>query len=219
MKSGMRAATAIGIGYLLGRRKKLRTATLLAAATAAGGTAIGGPVLRRGMKMLGNSDVLGKVSPQLGELADTVRGDLLGAGKAAAAAAVSNRVDSLTDSLHGHAERLRNPEAAVAGGADQAAETGRKAGRAGKRAAAGAGDTARRAAGRGRGRSRDEDDYEADEPDYEDEYDDAGDEPGDGRDDDGRDGRDDDSRDDDGDEVPARRSGSRRRSPVTRARR
>lgn len=212
MKSGMRAATAIGIGYLLGRRKKLRTATLLAVATAAGGTAVGGPVLRRGMKMLGNADVLGKVSPQLGELADTVRGDLLGAGKAAAAAAVSNRVDSLTDSLHGHAERLRNPEAAVAEGTDQAAETGRKAGRAGKRAAAGAGGTARRAAGRGSAPSRDEDDYEADDADYE--ADEAG------QPDDEADYEDAGEPDDRGDdEAPARRGGSRRRSPVSRARR
>jgi len=212
MKGGMRAATAIGIGYLLGRRKKLRTATLLAAATAAGGSAVAGPVLRRGMKMAANSDALGKISPQLGELAETLRGDLLGAGKAAAAAAVSNRVDALTDSLAGHAERLRNPETVVSDGADQAAEAGRSAGRSGRRAAASAGGAARRAAGGGRSRSRREDDYESDEPDEpveyedEDEYEDAGDEP-------------DDRGDEDGDEAPPRRTSSRRRSPVSRARR
>src|SRR5215469_1988651 len=184
MNGGMRAATAIGVGYLLGRRKKFRTATLMAAATAVGGTTVGGLVLRRGMKMLGNAEALNKIAPQLGDLADTVRGDLLGAGKAAASAAVSNRVDALTDSLHGRAERLRNPEAVVADGADQAAEAGRAGGRAGRRAAAGAGGAARRAAGRGRAQSRDED-YEADDADYEadeagqpnddaDYYDDAG---------------------------------------------
>lgn len=43
MKSGMRAATALGIGYVLGRRKKLRTATMMAAAAAVGGTT--GPLL------------------------------------------------------------------------------------------------------------------------------------------------------------------------------
>ncbi len=214
MKGGMRAATAIGVGYLLGRRKKLRTATLLAAATAAGGSAVAGPALRRGMKMLGNTAALNQVAPQLGELADTVRGDLLGAGKAAAAAAVSNRVDALTDSLAGHAERLRNPEATVAEGADQAAEAGRAAGRTGRRAAAGAGGVARRAAGRGRPRSRDEEeDYESGDADYE--ADEAG-EPEDEADY----YEDADEPDDRGDdEAPPRRSAARRRSPVSRARR
>ena len=154
MNSGMRAATAVGVGYLLGRRKKFRTATLMAAATAVGGTTVGGLVLRRGMKMLGNTEAIGKVAPQLGELADTVRGDLLSAGKAAATAAVSSRVDALTDSIHDRAERVRNPDALVEEGAGQAAETGRAASRAGRRAASGAGGATRRAAGRGRPTSR-----------------------------------------------------------------
>jgi hypothetical protein len=195
----------------------------MAAATAVGGTTVGGLVMRRGMKTLNNTDALSKVAPQLGELADTVRGDLLGAGKAAAAAAVSNRVDALTDSLQGRAERLRNPEATVAEGADTAAEAGRKAGGAGRRAAAGAGGTARRAAGRGRPRPRDEEDYEAEDAEYE--ADEAG-QPDDdadeaGQPDDEADYYEDaDESDDRGeDEAPARRGGSRRRSPVTRARR
>ncbi len=127
MKGSMQAATAIGVGYLLGRRKKLRTATMLAAATAVGGTTVGGIALKRGMKMLGSIDALQKVAPQLGELTDTLRGDLLAAGKAAASSAVSNRMDALTDSLHDRAERMRNPEAAVAEGADKASNTGKKA--------------------------------------------------------------------------------------------
>ena len=222
MKGGMRAATAIGIGYLLGRRKKLRTATLLAAATAAGGSAIAGPALRRGMKMLGNTEALNKVAPQLGELTETLRGDLLDAGKAAASAAVSNRVDALTDSLHDRAERLRNPEAVVAEGADQAAEAGRAGGRAGRRAASSAGGAARRATGRGRSRARDEDedyesgdaDYEADEADRpDDEVDDVDDYEDVDHDDSG------DQDDFDEGEAPPRRSAARRRSPVSRARR
>jgi hypothetical protein len=221
MNGGMRAATAIGVGYLLGRRKKFRTATLMAAATAVGGTTVGGLVMRRGMKMLNNTDALNKVAPQLGELAETVRGDLLGAGKAAASAAVSNRVDALTDSLHDHAERLRNPEAVVAEGADQAAEAGRAAGRSGKRAAAGAGSTARRAAGRGRSRSRDEEeDYESGDADYEaDEAGQSDDEAEDYDDAEEQDDRADEPDDRGEDDAPPRRSAARRRSPVGRARR
>ena len=120
MKGSMRAATAIGVGYLLGRRRKLRTATFMAVATAVGGTTLGGMMLKRGMKMLNNSEALGKIAPQLTEITDVVRGDLLTAGKAAARAAVSNRVDSLTDSLHDRAEQLRNPAATVSDAAEGA---------------------------------------------------------------------------------------------------
>lgn len=116
MKGGAQAALAIAVGYILGRRRKMRTATLLAAATATGGLGgLGGTALRRGAKMLGNTEMLGKVAPQLGEIADTVRGDLLDAGKAAAIAAVSGRIESLTDNLHERAESLRDPAAAAAG--------------------------------------------------------------------------------------------------------
>src|SRR6185437_11324132 len=109
MKGSTRAATAIAVGYVLGRRRKLRTATLMAAATAVGGTTVGGLVMRRGMKMLGSSEALGKVAPQLADFADIVRGDLVTAGKAALTTAATSRVDALTDSLHDRAERVRNP--------------------------------------------------------------------------------------------------------------
>ena len=56
-----------------------------------------------------------------------MRGDLVSAGKAAATSALTSRVDALTDSLRDRAERVRNPEATVAEGAEKATETGRKA--------------------------------------------------------------------------------------------
>lgn len=115
MKGGTQAALAIAVGYVLGRRRKMRMATVLAAAAATGGiTGIGGPLLRRGAKLLGSTELLGNVSPQFREIADTVRGDLIEAGKAAATAAVSGRIESLTDSLHERAETIRNPGAAAA---------------------------------------------------------------------------------------------------------
>jgi len=231
MKTSRSAAVAVMVGYVLGRRKKFRTATLMAAAAAVGGTTVGGIAMKRGMKMLSNSDALGKIAPQLSEITDTVRGDLLTAAKGAASAAVTNRVDSLTDSLHDRAERLRNPGEAVAEGAGEAAEAGRAAAGSGRRAAGSAGRTAGRAGGRaastaggtasrvtGRGSSRDEDEYEAD--DYEgDEYEPEepeGDEYE--ADEDVRAG----GRGDEADEAeagaaPPRRGTARRRSPVTRA--
>src|SRR5580693_7236587 len=128
MKGNMRAAIALGIGYALGRKKRLRTATMMAAVAAFGSSSAGSLVLQRGLKVLSNTDALGKLAPQLGELADTVRGDLLDAGKAAVGAAVSNQVDSLTSSIHDRAERLRNPADAAAGGVGEATEAAASAG-------------------------------------------------------------------------------------------
>jgi hypothetical protein len=56
MKGSRPAAAAIGIGYVLGRRKKFRTAAMVAAGMSVGGTTVGALVLKRGMKMLGNLD-------------------------------------------------------------------------------------------------------------------------------------------------------------------
>jgi hypothetical protein len=140
MKGGTRAAVAIGVGYVLGRRRKMRLATILAAGAATGGIAgLGGAALRRATQALGSTEALGKLGPQFGEIADTVRGDLVDAGKAAAMAAVTGRIDALTDSLHDRAQSLRDPAAAAAGAGE---------------AVRGAGDTVRGASGRERQAAR-----------------------------------------------------------------
>jgi hypothetical protein len=123
MKCGIGAALAVGAGYVLGRRRKMRTAAMVAGATAVGGIGgLGGSMLRRGAKALGSTELLDNVTPELGEIADKVRGDLLDAGKAAALAAVTGRIDSLTDSLHERADSLRAPVAEAEGAARDAAE-------------------------------------------------------------------------------------------------
>ena len=110
MKKASNVALAIGAGYLLGRKHKLRLALVLATATATG--RLGGAAsqaIKRGGSLLGSSDAMGKLSPDLGKVMSTVRGDLAGAGKAAVQAAVASRIESLTDSLHERTEGLRNP--------------------------------------------------------------------------------------------------------------
>ncbi len=226
MKGGTRAAVAIGVGYVLGRRRKMRLATVLAVGAATGGIgALGGSALRRGTQALGSTEALSKLSPQLGEIAQTVRGDLIDAGKAAAVAAVSGRVDALTDSLHERAERIRNPAAAAAGAGEAArGATGRR--RKAERPAV----SDRRRDGRGRPGREDsrESDYddeseydesEYDEPeDDEDEYD----EPEDDEPEDDEDLADEDRTDEDeaaeSTPAPSRRRGPPSRPPVTRAR-
>jgi hypothetical protein len=172
MRGSMQAAMALGIGYALGRKKRLRTATLMAAATAFGSSNVGSLALQRGLKLLSNTDVAGKLAPQFGEISDSVRTDLLDAGKAALGAAVSSQLDSLTSSIHDRAERLRNPGDVVGAGAEEAAEAAGTAGRAAssgaRRATTTAGGAARKAAGRGKAAARDDDDRDVDDLDMDD---------------------------------------------------
>jgi hypothetical protein len=115
MKGGAQTALAIGVGYILGRRRKMRLATMLAVGAATGGLAKLGPIaMKRGAKLLNSTDIAGALGPQMGEIVSTIRGDLFDAAKGAAATAVTSRVDSLSENLHDRADALRNPEAAVA---------------------------------------------------------------------------------------------------------
>jgi hypothetical protein len=103
-------ALAIGAGYLLGRKRRLRLAMALAAVAATG--RLGGlatKAAKRGGTMVGSSGALEKVSPEVGKVVSTVRSDLADAGKAAARAAIASRIETLTDSLHQRAEGIRNP--------------------------------------------------------------------------------------------------------------
>jgi hypothetical protein len=218
MKGGAPVALAIGVGYILGRRRKMRLATMLAVGAATGGIGGLGPaVLKRGVKYLGSTDLAGDLGPQVTDIVSTIRGDLLDAGKAAAAAAVTSRIDSLSESLHDRAETLRNPEAAVGDAADTvggaAGQAGGAAGRAGGaagRAAGRAGGSAGSSVGRLRRRGREEpDEVEEPEDEYEEEpYEDEPEEPEAVED-----------TDDEDSEEPAPRRTRSTRSPVSRTRR
>jgi hypothetical protein len=129
MKGGVGTALALGVGYILGRHRKMRLATMLAIGAATGGAAKLGPAaLRQGTKYLGKSDIAGALGPQVTEIVNTVRGELLDAAKGAATAAVTSQIDSLSDNLHERAETLRNPEAAVGKAGEAAGETAGRAG-------------------------------------------------------------------------------------------
>ncbi|MBM7864301.1 hypothetical protein [Lentzea nigeriaca] len=94
-------ALGVGIGYLLGRSHKMRLALMVAAAGAAG--KLGGSpgaLLQRGLS----------ASPELAKMTDAIRGELIGAVKAAAVTATSNRIDSLSDRIK-HPGKARDKEA------------------------------------------------------------------------------------------------------------
>jgi len=227
MKGGAQTAVAIGVGYILGRRRKMRLATMLALGAATGGAARLGPVaMKQGAKVLGKTDIGGALGPQVTEIVDTVRGELLDAAKGAAAAAVTSRIDSLSDSLHDRAETLRNPEAAVGKARDTAEETVGRAGRGvgglrrrGRAADDEEEDGTEQEETRSNGRGRRARSQASDEPDdYEepaDEYEDEGEEDLDEAPDDEAD----EPLDDEAEEEPAPRRRRTTRSPVARARR
>jgi hypothetical protein len=87
---------AAGIGYLLGRQRKLRWGLLLGAAAAAGRLSRPGSALDHGLRAL-------KSTPELGKLGE-MGGPLLAATKDAAMSAVSNRIGSVSDRLRGRDE-------------------------------------------------------------------------------------------------------------------
>lgn len=108
MNSGTRVGLAVGLGYLIGRRRKLRTALALAAAVAAGrATMHPGGLLKRGADLL-------NAHPHLGSLG-RLGGPLAMAGKAAATAAAGSGVDALSGKLHDSADALRRRTASVTG--------------------------------------------------------------------------------------------------------
>jgi hypothetical protein len=224
MKGGVQTALALGVGYILGRRRKMRLASMLAIGAATGGAAKLGPAaLRQGTRYLSKTDIAGALGPQVTEIVNTVRGELLDAAKGAATAAVTSRIDSLSDNLHDRAETLKNPEAAVGKVGETAGETvgrtGETAGRAGEKAGL---RRRRRSADiedepdgeeRGNGRVRHESSRASDEPD---EYDEPADEY---EDEDLDEAPADEADEPDEDEEPAPRRRRTTRSPVVRARR
>ena len=216
MKGGAQTALAIGIGYILGRRRKMRLATMLALGAATGGAAKLGPAaLRQGTKYLGKTDIAGALGPQVTEIVNTVRGELLDAAKGAATAAVTSQIDSLSDNLHERAETLRNPEAAVGKAGETVGRAGETVGRAGglRRRGREAGIEDEAEPERGNGRVRREKSRASDEPD---EYDEPADEY---EEEDLDEAPADEAGEPEEDEEPAPRRRQSTRSPVVRARR
>src|SRR3954451_9555787 len=106
MGSNARIAMAVGLGYLLGRRKKMRTAMAVGAAIAAGRVSRNpASLLQRGGELLGNTPALGQLSGLSKPLADS--------GKAAAAGMVSRGIQSIGDRIRQRTDSLRiNAESA-----------------------------------------------------------------------------------------------------------
>ena len=95
-------------GYFLGRTKKMKLAMMLGGMAA--GRQAGGPgqLLGQGMKLLGQS-------PELSRLTDELRGRLLDAGKGAAVAIATRQVENLTERVVGQVGALTDAGGKAAG--------------------------------------------------------------------------------------------------------
>jgi hypothetical protein len=108
MKCRTQAALAVGAGYLLGRTHKTKWALGLAVVAATGKFGgVSGQLIKRGTQLIGSTDALGKLAPQLTEVTELIRGDLVDAGKAAALSAVRGRIDNLSDRIQDQADAFR----------------------------------------------------------------------------------------------------------------
>ncbi len=106
MNSGARLGLAVAAGYALGRFHKMKWALAVAALARRGrlGGAAGG-LFQQGAKVLSSS-------PEFTQLTEEMKGRLVEAGKAAALAVVSGKINALSDGLRDRTDAMR------AGGAD-----------------------------------------------------------------------------------------------------
>jgi hypothetical protein len=111
MNTGARVGLAVAAGYLLGRFHKMKWA--LGVAALAGRRQLpggAGGLVQQGAKLLTSS-------PEFAKLTDEMKGRLVEAGKAAAVAAVSSKIDSLSEGLRERSDAMRATRAGGAGGA------------------------------------------------------------------------------------------------------
>ena len=102
MDGGRIAAAVIG-GYLLGRTKKMKLAIMV------GGALMGKKIPTDPTQLLELAGSMVEKSPELQRLDTAVRGRLMEAGKDAALAVASSRMEALTDNLVNRVETLGRP--------------------------------------------------------------------------------------------------------------
>jgi hypothetical protein len=116
MNSGARLGLAVTAGYLLGRFHKIKWALAVAALAGRGRLPGGaGGLVQQGAKLLTSS-------PEFTKLTDEMKGRLVDAGKAAAVAAVSSKIDSLSQGLRERSDAMRATRAGGTGGAASGGE-------------------------------------------------------------------------------------------------
>ncbi|MGI5149005.1 hypothetical protein ACQEVC_22015 [Plantactinospora sp. CA-294935] len=99
MNRATQIALGAGVGYLVGRHRKLGLVAVLGGAVVAGRLSGDHRLLRRGAKLLGDSSELGRIAELGAPLVATTR--------AAATSAVTRRIDSVSAGLRERTDRQR----------------------------------------------------------------------------------------------------------------
>ncbi|GAA4832174.1 hypothetical protein [Saccharopolyspora rosea] len=102
MTSAPRIATAVALGYLLGRSRKMKLAI------AVGGLLVGRRITTDPVELLRQANKALAASPELNRLLGEARSHLTDAAKAAVTAAAANKIDELGESLTERAGRIRS---------------------------------------------------------------------------------------------------------------
>src|SRR5918994_5290643 len=108
MNTSAKVAAAVASGYLLGRTKKLRLAITV------GGLLAGKRIATDPRAIVQQLATVVEQNPELSKLSDQVRGRLVTAGREAAVAAASNRLNRVSDSIRDRTDRMLS-----AGGAEE----------------------------------------------------------------------------------------------------
>ena len=103
MNTTGKVAAAVASGYLLGRTKKLRLAITV------GGLLAGKRLNTSPRALVAQASEIIEKNPELARLSDQVRGKLMSAGREAAIAAASNRMNRVSDSIRTRTDRFLEP--------------------------------------------------------------------------------------------------------------
>jgi hypothetical protein len=95
MNCGIRVAAGVGVGYFMGRTRKMKLALMIAVASAMG------KLGARPVEMLQQRTKQLSTTPEISKIVESVRGELFSAAKTAAAEVATKRIDSLSDRLKG----------------------------------------------------------------------------------------------------------------------
>lgn len=121
MNTATRVAAAAASGYILGRRKRLKLAIAV-------GSMLAGKRLATDPKgMLRQANELIESRPELAKISDQVRTTLFTAARGAAVGVVSNRINSLSDSIRDRSDKLTGAvtdKVPIGGGNDDEEQAG-----------------------------------------------------------------------------------------------
>jgi hypothetical protein len=115
MKSSPRIATAVAVGYALGRNRRIKLAVIIGGLLT--GRRVGDP-----RELLAKASSAVSSPPGLSQLSSTLRGRLVESAKTAAVATASDKIDSVGESLTERAGKIRSPHP---GSVEATSETGR----------------------------------------------------------------------------------------------